>query len=334
MKKFLVIVMGIGILTSCGDDDIDTLGGIAIPPRLLSEVAPEDDQEIQEFLQTHFYNYEDFQDPIAPDFDFKIVIDTIEGDNADKTPLIDQVEVTEIGISAFEFGLSDGEEDIIHRLYYLNAREGVGGDPSVADSVFVRYTGRLLDGRVFDGSNTGTWFDLAQIQAPAPVQAARGFSEGVSFFNAGIIPGPDQQPNDGTFIAEGFGVGVVFMPSGLGFFNSGTGIIEAYTPLIFEVDVLTWNFADHDNDGIPSIEEDLNGNGYLYDDNTNEAGEREIQFAPLIADFQDIDDDGDGVLTRTEISDADGNIIFPYPDSNNDDIPDYLDPDIQRDPNE
>ena len=97
------------------------------------------------------------------------------------------------------------------------------------------------------------------------------------------------------------------------------------------VEVLTLNFADHDNDGIPSIEEDLNENGFLYDDNTDESLERENR-RPLLANLLDTDDDGDGVLTRTEISDADGNIIFPYPDSNNDGTPDYLDPDIQRNP--
>ena len=233
-------------------------------------------------------------------------------------------------MSSFEFGLDDGEEDIVHKLYYLNARDGVGEDPSVADSVFVRYNGRFLDGIPFDGSDSGIWFDLARIQAP--LQGARGFTEGVSLFNAGQIP--IDQPNDGTFTAEGFGVGAIFMPSGLAYFNIGQGTIDPYTPIMFDVQVLTLNFADHDNDGIPSIQEDLNQNGYLYDDNTDQSDEEEVQGNPLVANLLDIDDDGDGILTRTEISDADGNIIFPYPDSNNDGTPDYLDPDVQRDPNE
>jgi len=326
MKKLLIVLMAVSLLTACGDDD----GGmdfIEVPPRLLSEVALEDDEKIQEFLKTHFYNYEDFSNPPA-DFDFKVRIDSLVGDNADKTPLIDQVQVLEVPVSSSEFGLNTVEEDIVHKLYYLDARGGVGENPSVADSVFVKYEGRLLNGQLFDGSSTGTWFDLARIQAP--LQGARGFSEGVSLFNAGIIPGPDQQPSDGTFIAEGFGVGAVFLPSGLAYFNSSVGIIPTYTPIIFQVEVLTLNLADHDNDGIPSIEEDLNGNGYLYDDNTDRALEEENRGAPLIANLLDIDDDGDGVLTREEISDADGNIIFPYPDSNGDGTPDYLDPDILR----
>ncbi|MEM8929035.1 MAG: hypothetical protein AAGC45_12600 [Bacteroidota bacterium] len=329
MKKLLLIVIGMGFIVGCGNDD-DGLGGIAIPPRTLSEVAPEDDAELQEFLSTHFYNYEDFQSPVDPNFDYQIIIDKIEGENADKIPLIDQVGTLEVKVSSFEFGLGDDEEDIIHKLYYLSAREGIGEDPSVADSVFVRYNGRFLDGIPFDGSDSGLWFDLARIQAP--LQGARGFTEGVSLFNAGQIP--VEQPSDGTFTAEGFGVGAIFMPSGLAYFNSGQGIIGPYTPIMFDVQVLTLNFADHDNDGVPSIQEDLNQNGYLYDDNTDQSNEEEIQGASLVADLLDIDDDGDGVLTRTEISDADGNIIFPYPDSNNDGTPDYLDADIQRDPNE
>ena len=47
-----------------------------------------------------------------------------------------------------------------------------------------------------------------------------------------------------------------------------------------------------------------------------------------IPDYLDVDDDGDGVLTRDEITDEDGNIIFPYPDSNGNGTPDYLDPDF------
>ena len=69
-----------GFLFSCAsDDDLDP---ILVPPRSLTEVESENDEEIRDFLQTHFYNYEEFENP-PMDFDFKIVFDTIAGDNSD-----------------------------------------------------------------------------------------------------------------------------------------------------------------------------------------------------------------------------------------------------------
>ena len=71
--------------------------------------------------------------------------------------------------------------------------------------------------------------------------------------------------------------------------------------------------------------EDLNGNGYLYDDNTDEEQERELRIQPAV-DFLDLDDDNDGIRTSEEIIiDGEGNITFP--DSDGDSIPDYRDPD-------
>ncbi|MEM1340235.1 MAG: hypothetical protein AAF717_14665 [Bacteroidota bacterium] len=318
MKKLLGLLLALGLFSACGDDD--GFQGEIIPPRLLAEVAPENDAEILEYLSTHFYNYEDFQEPIAPDFDFKIRIDTIAGDNADKTPLSEQVSSQVIRVNSFEFGLSEEEEDIPHTLYYLIPKQGVGASPSVADSIVVRYTGSLLDGTTFDASDTGVWFDLARIQAP--LQGARGFTEGAAFFNSGGDPITNP---DGTFDVEGFGAGIMFIPSGLGFFNAAQGLIPAYSPLVFELNVLAMVASDHDQDGIPSILEDLNGNGYLYDDNTDEEEEEQLRIQPAV-DFLDLDDDNDGIRTSEEISiDSAGNITFP--DSDGDGTPDYRDPD-------
>lgn len=321
MKRILSVLYIAFLFLSCGDDDDDVM---QVPPRLLSEVEPENRKEIITFLKTHFYNYEDFLAPPV-DFDFKIKIDTIAGDNADKTPLIKQVDSAIINVSATEFSLTDGEEDIPHKYYYLNARFGVQEkvNPSVADSVFVRYEGKLLNGTSFDGSTTSpVWFDLARIQAP--LQGFRGFSEGMVNFKPG--GNPIVNP-DGTFVVEGYGVGMIIFPSGLGGFNTFQSSIPQYSPLIFLIDLFTINVSDHDADGIPSIQEDVNGNGYLYDDNTDEEDEKVAGFS-LTVDFLDTDDDDDGVSTREEISDADGNIIFPYPSTGG--IPDYLNPDVQR----
>ena len=141
---------------------------------------------------------------------------------------------------------------------------------------------------------------------------------------------------DGTSEINNRGIGVVFIPSGLAYFNNPpSASIGAYDPLIFNLQLgLFIENTDNDNDGVPSILEDVNGNGDIFDDNSDNDAEREQGLILGIPDFQDIDDDGDGVLTRTEISDADGNIITPYPDTDGDGTPDYLDPNILRDPTE
>ncbi|EAR15116.1 MULTISPECIES: FKBP-type peptidyl-prolyl cis-trans isomerase [Robiginitalea] len=320
-KKYGLCLLAAAGLIGCSNDDD---GGIVeVPPRTLAEVAPEDQAAIQEFLQTHFYNYEEFQNPPA-DFDYRVVIDTIAGANADKEPLSAQVSSKQISVSADEFGLED-QADVLHTFYYLEARVGGGGPeeaPTVADSVLLTYEGSLLNGESFDGTFVEPiWFDLAGLQGP--LSGARGFTEGMPFFKpaSSITANPD-----GTVSAQDAGVGLIIMPSGLGFFNNSAGGIPTYSPLIFTVQVFSVKRTDHDGDGIPSIDEDLDGDGYLYNDNTDEEAERNAFGAFLTVNFLDSDDDGDGTPTREEIIiNADGSIT--YPDSNNNGIPDYLDPD-------
>ena len=318
LKRICISILSIGMLAGCGNDD--GLDVEVVPPRDLAEVEAENDAELREYMQTHFYNYEEFRNPPA-DFDYKIVLDTIAGDNAGKTPLIDQVSSVQITVTNEEMGLAD-QPDQVHTLYYLSAREGADVSPSVADSAYVTYRGSLLDGRDFDGSFTQPiWFDLARIQGP--LQGARGFSEAMPFFKAAemITVNPD-----GTVSSVDGGVGLMLMPSGLGYFNSPpSAAVPAYAPLIFSIELFSVEVSDHDGDGIPSIQEDLNGNGYLYDDNTDEESEREIPGTPLRVNFLDDDDDGDFTPTREEIIiNPDGTITFP--DSNGNGIPDYLDP--------
>lgn len=313
MKYGILVFMFVTVLfSSCSKDDGP--GVESVPPRLLAEVAPENDEEIREFLQTHFYNYEEFDTPPAG-FDYKIKIDTIAGDNMDKTPLMDQVTSAVVKVSSYEFGLSEEENDISHTLYYLSAKSGSGERPTVADSVFVRYEGSLLDGTKFDASESFLWQELPF--------TLRGYANGIAKIESGTPDGLVVN-TDGSFSYSNSGIGLVIMPSGLAYF-SGTGPsgrLPRYANLVFAIELGTYVYdTDSDNDGVPSIQEDVNGNGYLFDDNTDGND--------IFADFQDGDDDGDGVSTRSEITDENGEIIFPYPDADNDGVPDYLDPDTK-----
>ncbi len=318
LKRLVILGTLLTVLYSCSDDDDFDVE--VVPPRLLGEVAAEDDAEIREYLQTHFYNYEEFQTPPV-DFDFKIVFDTIAGVNADKTPLINQVGSAQIVVTSDEFDLSE-EATVTHTYYYLVAREGLDENPTIADSVLARYKGSLLDGFDFDGSFVNpVWFDLAQIQGP--LQGARGFTEAMPNFEIG---GPLMDNGDGTVSVDDYGIGAMFLPSGLGFFNNAQPEIPAYSPLIFTIDLYGLVRTDHDGDGILSILEDVDGDGYLYNDNTDLEQEQDSNSLIRFSDFLDTDDDNDGTPTRDEIIiDSEGNVTFP--DGDGDGIPDYRDRD-------
>ncbi len=316
IKKFLLAAFVLFIV-SCGDDD-NTNGNTSVPLRTLADQEPEDDAEIVAFLESHFYEVLD-----DTNGQLSIKIDTIAGENASQTPLIDQVSSEVINVSSSHFGLGDDEVDIPHTLYYIKLRErgGEAPSPTIADSTLVRYEGQLLNGSRFDASTAYTWQHL-----PFNV---RGYANGVAKLKAGsnLIDN-----GDGTAYYSDSEVGLFFIPSGLAYFSDSRTNIPNYSNLIFQVELGSFiENTDADNDGVPSIMEDVNQNDYLRDDNTDRESEINASLRSFVPNYLDVDDDDDGVLTRTEISDANGDIITPYPDSNNDGTPDYLDPDIQWD---
>ncbi|WP_417866801.1 DUF6252 family protein [Xanthomarina gelatinilytica] len=77
---------------------------------------------------------------------------------------------------------------------------------------------------------------------------------------------------------------------------------------------------DDDNDGILSINEDLDQDGNLINDDTDGDG---------IANYLDDDDDGDSILTMNEDVDGDGDVTNDDTDMN--DVPNYLDNDDDGD---
>lgn len=303
------------LIISCSDDDN---GGAPAPepPRPLVEVAVEDEAKIQEYLRTHFYNYEEF-DTLPDNSDFRIRLDTIAGDNSDKIPLIEQMVSETVSVSPEELGLSEGSDQEL-TYYYLIVREGEGGSPTVADSTFFKYEGRRLDGVLFDSSDSFNWRYLPNF--------LRGFSIGISKLNAGdnIVVN-----TDGTTSIENTGIGMVIFPSGLGYYNSALAAIPAYSPLIFKLELgLHVENTDFDNDGVPSIMEDVNGDGNVNNDNTDGDFTRTQTGTRPLFNHVDADDDNDGTPTREEVElDDQGNLILPLPDSDNDGTPDYLDAD-------
>ena len=302
-KLFILAVLSGTFLISCKKDDDNEV--IQTPPRDRGEQAIEDDESLLAYLQTHFYNAEDFQNPTA-NFNYVVNFDTITGDNAGKIPIIDSDLLTTKTVR---------RDSIDYIIYILKIREGVGNKPTFADSTFQNYKGELLSRDMFDNTANPVWFDhpgtLTQanpgIAVTALTQAMVEFGEASGF-----------TVNEDNTVSwnNDFGIGAVFLPSGLGYFNASPPAIPAYSPLIFSFQLYGVNEADHDRDGIPSWMEDLDGDEILYNDDTS--GNR-------IPNYLDQDDDGDGTPTREEIIiNDDGSIEFP--DSSGNGIPDYLDP--------
>lgn len=313
--KHVLLTLFLGaIWISCNNDD-DGLPGTEVEPRDLAEVAEEDDAEIQEFLQTHFYNYEEFQNPPA-DFDFQIVIDTIAGENSDKTPLSQQVNSRTIILSPEDLDLDQSDADVPHTYYYLSAREGEGIQPTTGDSVLLRYRGTYLDGQAFDAIPNYSWQILPFF--------LRGYREAMTHFSSATEDSFIVNP-DGTSEYTNNGVGMLIIPSGLGYFNNTNQGIIAFSPLIFTVDLgRVIENTDSDGDTVPNFLEDVDGDGDYLNDNTDRDWEQ-ANFNQLIADFQDSDDDADGIPTADEVDIVNG--IVSFRDSDGDGTPDHLDSD-------
>lgn len=300
--KILITSLFLAVLTiSCEKDDD---GPETVQPRDRGEQELEDQQALEDYLNTHTYNYEDFENP-SEDFDYTVRFDTINEANADRTPIM------ESDLLETETVLWEGVE---YTVYILKIREGAGEQPRFTDDVYFSYRGELLDGEMFDNSVIPVWFNLVGNNGNVP-GSIPGFSHAFTKFRgaSGFVVNPD---NTVTWEND-FGVGAVFLPSGLGYFSRPQGSIPAYSPLIFSFNLMQTNEADHDRDGVPSWMEDLNEDGNVINDDTDE---------DRTPNFADSDDDGDFIPTRDEIeiNEEDGTIILI--DTNNDGTPDYLDP--------
>ncbi len=305
LRKLFFISALIGVLSvSCSDDDDN--GAEEVPPRDPAEQAIEDDAALNAYLETHFYNYEEFENPPAG-FDYRIKLDTIAGANSDKTPII---ESNLLSIRTYT------KSEVEHTFYVLKVREGVGAKPTFADSTFQNYHGQLLNRKTFDQTTNPVWFDHpGTLSEGNPGIAVVALTQAMTEF--GEASGFEVNEDNTVTWTEDYGIGAVFLPSGLGYFNNPSGSIPSYSPLIFSFQLYGVNEADHDRDGIPSWMEDLDGDGILWNDNTNGNNN---------PNYLDRDDDGDGTPTREEIIiNEDGTIEFP--DTNGNGTPDYLDPD-------
>jgi FKBP-type peptidyl-prolyl cis-trans isomerase FkpA len=101
-------------------------------------------------------------------------------------------------------------------LYYLDLVVGDGRQAVTHDTAYMKYTGKFLDGTVFD-TNVGDADTLI-----------RPVNEGW------LIPGYDEGM---TYMKEG-GKALFLIPSKLGYGSQGWYAIPGYTPVLFEVEMV------------------------------------------------------------------------------------------------
>lgn len=333
----LVLFLALG-LTSCKKDDDDVAP--PIPPRDRGEQQIVDKDSLIKYLETHYYNSADFVSNPNPSIS-DLVITKLE--DSEVVPDGSTLLMTAVGaVKETKFSGQDYE------FYVLKLNQGGGEDkPTFADNILVNYEGFTLDNNVFDSSVTPVTFDLANL-IPGWRKVLPDFNTAASFTDN----------DDGTVGFVNKGLGVMFLPSGLGYFANTQTKIPAYSPLIFKFELLQMFENDHDGDGIPSYLEDLNNDGEftVNYENRNDPHDDDTD-GDYDANFTDMDDDGDGILTKDEIEITTVNkptrqeilnivlednqvllnkirkeqngtytgTILTFPDTDGDGIPDYLD---------
>ncbi|MEX1002793.1 MAG: FKBP-type peptidyl-prolyl cis-trans isomerase [Crocinitomicaceae bacterium] len=107
-----------------------------------------------------------------------------------------------------------GIEETESGLQYEIIKEGSGESPNITDSVIVHYTGRYIDGRVFEST----------IPSNQPFQGSL----------MGVIPGWQE----GISMMKEGGQRRLYVPHELAYGEEGKGIIEPYSTLIFDIELI------------------------------------------------------------------------------------------------
>lgn len=302
-KYYFILSITTFSLFSCSKDND---AAEITPPRDYAVQYATDLADIEEYLKTYYI------EDVSPDVDTKIVKIPTGGNQSSIWSYKDnavQGGTTFPQLWSREVKL----HDITYKLYYLILRNGVGESPSNVDGVLTAYKGDYLSRQKVAEVETLTATFFEESKNPQQffnlLGTITGWGEAFPQFKTGGTPISNA---DGTVTHNDFGAGVMFIPSGLGYYNSGSTKIPAYAPLVFSIKLYAINRTDSDGDGIKNFQEDVNGDGYMRvlakgvvnpDDTDGDE----------IPNFLDTDDDGDGVSTKTEITGANG-VLIPFAD--------------------
>lgn len=270
MKRFLKVFGLLSIIVffaSCKSDDDAKVA----PPRDYGVQYAEDKVKIEEFLKKHY---------------FKLDAGTLDA-------TFHEIPKGGIQISIWEQteyplqNIKVKRNDIEYTVYYLNFREGLGEQPTMADNITVNYRGTLLDGTQFDYRPiAGTEFSLYSV-------VAKGWQDIIPLFKSGIYS--ETEPGEPAAYTD-YGAGAMFLPSGLAYFNTAPpgNLVAPYASMIFTFQLMDVTYTDIDADGILNKDETVPGTK-IQDYDTD--GDK-------IPNYLDVDDDNDGRLTKDELRKA------------------------------
>jgi len=304
IKTSLATLCFIATICSCNNDD----DGPTIQPNLprdRTEVQQEDIATIEGYLSTHYYNstaFEALENPSTSDIEIGVLPFGVTEAPAGQTILINS-SLIEKRFTRYQ--------DTDYEYYVLTLNKGGSSkSPNFTDNVRVKFEGFTIDNTksfVFNTIANSVDFDLVDdLTIVGWRRVLTTFNTAVSF----------DESTDGNITFKSPGLGIMFLPSGLAFFNARDNDIEEYTPVAFKFDLFQTFDNDHDNDGVLSHLEDLNSDQVFTaeDDDTDGDG---------TFNYLDLDDDGDGIPTINEDLNNDGN---PANDIGDNNIPRYLDP--------
>ena len=309
--KFYLILSIITVsIISCSKDKAPPVE----PPRDFATQYTADNTVIEDYLKANFItiiNHAGFDD------DQDVTISPItNGETSIWDQTVYQLKTRNISI-----------HNITYKTYYLVLRTGLGESPSNVDGVLASYKGDYLEpiASTTSAVATVTATKFEEVKYPQSIlslnSAINGWSEIFPQFKTGTYaPHLDSNGNaDGTITYKDFGAGVMFLPSGLGYYNTGSGAIPPYTSLVFSFKLYEIQRLDQDADGIPSYLEDLDGYMYDYRNIVNypTAPVDAIRYADDtdkdgIPDFLDVDDDGDNYTTKLEIKNPATGLPYPF----------------------
>jgi FKBP-type peptidyl-prolyl cis-trans isomerase FkpA len=99
-------------------------------------------------------------------------------------------------------------------LFYIVDKAGAGATVKSGDAVTVQYTGKFLDGTVFDSSSS-----FSYVHKAAGQRMIQGWEEGIEVMKKGESA-------------------VFLIPSAKAYGNDGNSVIPPYTPLIFVIGII------------------------------------------------------------------------------------------------
>lgn len=300
LRNLLLVCIASVLVYACGDDNFVNNPFADVN---YEELAVQETDSIIKFLKGHYYD---------------ATVDSIKPITSGQTAMFDET----ARIKTMDVELND----ITQKLYIYIVEQGAPtvdkGFPTQVDSVFVKYSGRTFSGTGvsdinFDQNTSGIWFNLTGVIS--------GWTNGFTQFKGGTLrTDANGNPINGPITYDNTGKGYLLIPSGLAYPSSSSQnwsnvLVDA--TLIFKIELQDFvENTDHDNDGVPSILEDRDGDKNPSNDDTDE---------DAIPDFFDTDDDNDGVLTKDEDANGDGDPTNDFSDPDNPTLPDYLNPNIK-----